>query len=143
MYHEGVPGHHLQIGLAGELDHLAEFRRTGRITSYSEGWGLYAERLADEMGLYSRPLDRLGMLSFDSLRACRLVVDTGVHALGWSRERARRFLIDNSPLVPRTWRPRSTGTSSPRGRPWPTWSADWRSCGSGPRPGTGSGRSST
>ncbi|MGC4109911.1 MAG: DUF885 domain-containing protein [Nocardioides sp.] len=100
MYHEGVPGHHLQIGLTGELDHLPEFRRTGRITGFSEGWGLYAERLADEMGLYSAPLDRLGMLTFDSLRACRLVVDTGIHAQGWSRDRARTFLAEHSPLSP-------------------------------------------
>lgn len=97
-FHEGVPGHHLQIALAAELAELPEFRRTAAITGYSEGWGLYAERLADEMGLYTSPLDRLGMLSFDSLRACRLVIDTGIHAMGWSRERAKRYLAANSPL---------------------------------------------
>lgn len=97
-YHEGVPGHHLQIAMAAELTNLPEFRRTAAITGYSEGWGLYAERLADEMGLYSSPLDRLGMLSFDSLRACRLVIDTGIHAMGWSRARAKRYLAENSPL---------------------------------------------
>ncbi len=99
-FHEGVPGHHLQIAGAGELVGLPEFRRTAAITGYSEGWGLYAERLADEMGLYSSQLDRLGMLSFDSLRACRLVIDTGMHALGWSRARAKQYLAANSPLSP-------------------------------------------
>ncbi|WP_053202929.1 DUF885 domain-containing protein [Jiangella muralis] len=99
-YHEGVPGHHLQMALVAELADLPEFRRTAAITGYTEGWGLYAERLADEMGLYSSALDRVGMLSFDSLRACRLVIDTGIHALGWSRDRAKRYLADNSPLSP-------------------------------------------
>ncbi len=99
-FHEGVPGHHLQMGLAAELTELPEFRRTTTVTGFLEGWGLYAERLADEMGLYSSPLDRLGMLSFDSLRACRLVIDTGLHAKGWSRQRAKRFLAEHSPLSP-------------------------------------------
>ena len=97
-YHEGIPGHHLQIAIAGELSGLPEFRKHAWVTAYGEGWGLYAERLADEMGLYGTPLDRLGMLSNDSLRACRLVVDTGLHALGWSRAQAVAYMVTNSPI---------------------------------------------
>ncbi len=95
-FHESVPGHHLQCALAQELD-LPPFRRFSFINAYVEGWGLYAERLADEMGLYSSDLSRLGMLSMDSLRAGRLVVDTGLHARGWSRQQAVDFLRNNSP----------------------------------------------
>lgn len=95
-FHESVPGHHLQTTIAHELD-LPRFRRLMLFTAYVEGWGLYAERLADEMGLYSCDLTRLGMLSMDSLRAGRLVVDTGMHAKGWSRQRAVDFLRENSP----------------------------------------------
>jgi uncharacterized protein (DUF885 family) len=97
-YHEGIPGHHLQLGIAAELDSVPEFRRRLFIAAYGEGWGLYSERLADEMGLYSSPLDRMGMLSADSMRACRLVVDTGLHALGWSRRRAVDYMLANSPM---------------------------------------------
>jgi uncharacterized protein (DUF885 family) len=97
-YHEGIPGHHLQLAIAGELDAIPEFRRRAFIAAYGEGWGLYTERLADEMGLYSTPLDRMGMLSADSMRACRLVVDTGMHALGWSRQRAVDYMLANSPM---------------------------------------------
>jgi uncharacterized protein (DUF885 family) len=71
----------------------------GSVTAYLEGWALYTERLADEMGLYSSDLDRLGMLSFDAWRASRLVVDTGIHAFGWSRERAIRYMAENTPLA--------------------------------------------
>ena len=98
-FHEGIPGHHLQIAIAQELgDAVPAFQRNGFISAYGEGWGLYTERLADEMGLYSSELDRVGMLSADSMRACRLVVDTGMHALGWSRQRAIDYVADNSPL---------------------------------------------
>ena len=97
-YHEGIPGHHLQIAIAAELDDIPEFRKTGFVTAYGEGWGLYTERLADEMGLYGGALDRIGMLAGDSMRACRLVVDTGMHALGWSRQRAIDYLHANSPM---------------------------------------------
>jgi uncharacterized protein (DUF885 family) len=97
-FHESVPGHHFQIALAQELD-LPRFRRLADFTAFVEGWALYTERLADDMGLYSGDLQRLGMLSFDSWRACRLVVDTGIHAMGWSRDRAVEFMRDNSPLA--------------------------------------------
>jgi uncharacterized protein (DUF885 family) len=98
-FHEGVPGHHLQLTIASELQGVPEFRKHGENSAYAEGWGLYTERLADEMGLYSSDLDRIGMLSADSLRACRLVVDTGLHALGWSRQQAIDYMVANSPLT--------------------------------------------
>jgi uncharacterized protein (DUF885 family) len=97
-YHEGIPGHHLQVAIALELETVPDFRKRAWIAAYGEGWGLYAERLADEMGLYSSPLDRMGMLAADSMRACRLVVDTGMHAFGWSRRRAIDYMLENSPM---------------------------------------------
>ncbi len=97
-YHEGIPGHHLQLAIAGELTSVPDFRKHAFISAFGEGWGLYAERLADEMGLYTTPLDRMGMLAADSMRACRLVVDTGLHALGWSRRQAIDYMLANSPM---------------------------------------------
>ncbi|HEX5630545.1 MAG TPA: DUF885 domain-containing protein, partial [Acidimicrobiia bacterium] len=96
-FHESIPGHHLQIAIAQELEGVPTFRRNGNVTVYTEGWGLYTERLADEMGLYSSDVARLGMLSFDSWRAVRLVVDTGLHAMGWSRQQAIDYFVANSP----------------------------------------------
>jgi uncharacterized protein (DUF885 family) len=98
-YHESIPGHHLQIAIAQELKGIPEFRKHQGVTAFVEGWGLYSERLADEMGLYTSDVDRLGMLSFDAWRACRLVVDTGIHAMGWSRQQAIDYMIENSCLA--------------------------------------------
>jgi uncharacterized protein (DUF885 family) len=97
-FHESTPGHHLQIASAQTLDGLPAYRRflDAEVCGYCEGWGLYCERLADEMGLYSSDLQRLGMLSFEALRACRLVVDTGMHHYGWPRSKAIGFMWDNT-----------------------------------------------
>ena len=96
-FHESTPGHHLQIASAQTLE-MPGFRRflDAEVCGYCEGWGLYCERLADEMGLYTSDLQRLGMLSFDALRACRLVVDTGMHHYGWSRAQAMDFMWRNT-----------------------------------------------
>jgi uncharacterized protein (DUF885 family) len=98
-FHESVPGHHLQIAIAQELKGIPEFRKHEGVTAFVEGWGLYTERLADEMGLYSSDIDRMGMLSFDAWRACRLVVDTGIHSMGWSRQQAIDYMKENSVLA--------------------------------------------
>ena len=98
-FHEAVPGHHLQIAIAQELEGLPTFRRLAGATAYVEGWGLYSERLSAEMGLLSGDIDRFGILSFDAWRACRLVVDTGLHAMGWSRDKAIRFMVEHTALA--------------------------------------------
>ncbi len=97
-FHESVPGHHLQIAIAQELTHLPAFRRFNGSTAFIEGWGLYTERLSEEMGLLSGELDRFGVLSFDAWRASRLVVDTGIHALGWTRQQAIDFMVAHTAL---------------------------------------------
>ena len=97
-FHEAVPGHHLQIAIAQELDGLPAFQRMLGSTAFAEGWGLYTERLSDEMGLYTSDMDRFGILSFDAWRAGRLVVDTGMHALGWTRRQAIDYLKLHSAL---------------------------------------------
>jgi uncharacterized protein (DUF885 family) len=104
-FHEGIPGHHLQLAIAAELEDVPEFRKHIHNAAYAEGWGLYSERLADEMGLYSGAADRMGIFSADSLRACRLVVDTGLHALGWSRQQAVDYMVANSPMTEAICRP--------------------------------------
>jgi len=97
-FHEAIPGYHFDRSLATELDGIPMFRRFTQVYAHTEGWGLYAERLADEMGLYSSDIDRLGLLTADAWRAGRLVVDTGMHALGWSREKAIDWLMEWTPI---------------------------------------------
>jgi uncharacterized protein (DUF885 family) len=97
-FHEAVPGHHFQLSIAAETE-LSNLRKFAFIDAYLEGWGLYTERLADEMGLYSSDAARLGMLGLDAMRAARLVVDTGLHAFGWSRQKAVDYLRDNTVMA--------------------------------------------
>lgn len=95
--HESVPGHHLQIARAHELGEIPMFRRFGEYTVFVEGWGLYAESLGDEMGLYADPYSKFGQLTYEMWRAVRLVVDTGIHAKHWTREQAITYFMDNAP----------------------------------------------
>jgi uncharacterized protein (DUF885 family) len=96
--HEAVPGHHLQIALAQELEGLPPLRRNVYHSAFGEGWGLYSERLGLEAGFYADPYSNFGRLTYEMWRACRLVVDTGLHALGWTREQAMEFLASNTAL---------------------------------------------
>ncbi len=96
--HEAVPGHHLQIALAEQLEGLPEFRTDYYISAFGEGWGLYSEYLGEEMGMYTTPYELFGRYTYEMWRACRLVIDTGIHGLGWSREEALRYLGENTAL---------------------------------------------
>lgn len=96
--HESAPGHAFQMPLAAENKDLPPFRQDSFISAYGEGWALYCERLGDEMGIYHTPYQRFGMLNYQMWRAARLVVDTGMHTMGWSREKAQKYLHDNTSL---------------------------------------------
>ena len=98
--HEAVPGHHLQVALAQEMKDVPRFRRSYYATAFGEGWGLYAETLAGEAGIYRTPYERFGALSYEMWRACRLVADTGLHLYGWSRDEAEACFEENSALSP-------------------------------------------
>jgi uncharacterized protein (DUF885 family) len=99
--HESEPGHHLQIALAQELTDIPRFRRNAYVTAYVEGWALYAEQIGAEMGMYRTPYERFGKLSYEMWRACRLVSDTGIHWMRWSRDEARACFTDNTALAPK------------------------------------------
>ena len=97
--HEAVPGHHLQGSLNNELgDSIPKFRKDLYLSAYGEGWGLYCEYLANEMGMYTTPYEKFGQLTYEMWRACRLVVDTGIHAKGWTREQVVDFMASNTAL---------------------------------------------
>ena len=98
-YHEAIPGHHLQIAIAQELEGLPIFRNVIPFTAYSEGWALYAEQLAWEAGYQKNPLDNLGRLQYEMFRAVRLVVDTGIHAQRWTREKAIEYMLANTGMT--------------------------------------------
>ena len=96
-FHEGIPGHHMQIAIAQELEGIPSFRKYGGYTAYSEGWGLYSELVPKELGYYSDPYSDFGRLAMEIWRAARLVVDTGLHDKQWTREQAIQYLMDNTP----------------------------------------------
>ncbi|WP_133406195.1 DUF885 domain-containing protein [Parashewanella tropica] len=96
-YHEGLPGHHMQIAISQELEGIPKFRKYGRYTAYVEGWGLYTEYFPKEMGLYKDPYSDFGRLAMELWRACRLVVDTGIHEKKWTREQGIKYYTDNTP----------------------------------------------
>lgn len=98
--HEAVPGHHHQGSIAQELENVPDFRRNTYITAFGEGWGLYSETLGRDMGIYTTPYEEFGRLSYEMWRACRLVVDTGIHYMGWTREQAEACFLENSALAP-------------------------------------------
>tara|TARA_B100001939_G_C16942367_1_gene618806 strand:+ start:1351 stop:3198 length:1848 start_codon:yes stop_codon:yes gene_type:complete len=96
-YHEGIPGHHMQLAIMQELENIPKFRKFGGYTAYTEGWGLYSELLPKEMGFYEDPYSDFGRLAMELWRACRLVVDTGIHYKKWTREQAIDYLLKNTP----------------------------------------------
>jgi len=97
-YHEGAPGHHMQIAIAQEIETMPSFRRFGGYGAYSEGWGLYSEEVPKEMGLYTDPYADFGRLGTEAWRAVRLIVDTGIHSKKWTREQAIDFMVKSVPV---------------------------------------------
>jgi uncharacterized protein (DUF885 family) len=112
--HEAVPGHHLQISLNNEQDQLPPFRRYSYISAFGEGWGLYSEWLGLEAGFYSDPYSNFGRLTYEMWRACRLVVDTGIHSMSWTREQVLEYLASNTALSKH-----EIGTETDRYIAWP------------------------
>jgi uncharacterized protein (DUF885 family) len=96
-YHEGIPGHHMQLAIQQELEDVPMFRKFGGYTAYTEGWGLYSEFIPKEMGFYADPYSDFGRLAMELWRACRLVVDTGIHVKKWTREEGIKYYTDNTP----------------------------------------------
>jgi uncharacterized protein (DUF885 family) len=96
-YHEGIPGHHMQRAVTQELEGIPNFQKYASFTAYTEGWGLYTEELGKDMGFYQDPYSDFGRLAMELWRACRLVVDTGIHAQRWSRQQAIDYLVENTP----------------------------------------------
>ena len=96
-YHEGIPGHHMQLAISQELKGIPKFRKFGGYTAYIEGWGLYSEFLPKELGFYSDPYSDFGRLAMELWRSCRLVVDTGIHFKGWTREEGIKYYSQNTP----------------------------------------------
>ena len=95
-YHEGIPGHHMQLAIAQELEGIPKFRKMGGYTAYTEGWGLYCEYIPKEMGLYANPYSDYGRLGMELWRACRLVVDTGIHQKKWTRQQGLDYYLTNT-----------------------------------------------
>ncbi|MBK6693931.1 MAG: DUF885 domain-containing protein [Myxococcales bacterium] len=126
-FHEAIPGHHFQLTIADELPARPEYLRSMWSTAFVEGWALYGERLADEAGLYSTPAARFGMLGWQAVRAARLVVDTGLHAKGWTREQAVTFFMESTPMKREEAEGQIDRYISYRVRRWPTRSARRRS----------------
>jgi uncharacterized protein (DUF885 family) len=96
-YHEGIPGHHMQIAIKQELTDIPKFRKFGGYTAHTEGWGLYSEMIPKEIGLYQDPYSDFGRLAMELWRACRLVVDTGIHNKKWTREQGINYYVNNTP----------------------------------------------
>jgi uncharacterized protein (DUF885 family) len=141
-YHEGVPGHHMQIAIAQELPELPPYRQNENYTAYGEGWALYAERLGKEVGFFQDPYSYYGHLQDDMLRAIRLVVDTGLHSKHWTRQQVVDFFHDHSPEDEVSVQEERIVTSSGRGKPWATRLASSRSCNCARTPGINSATNS-